>query len=75
MAKKLRTTSPARINAVPLPEIRIPDYLAKEFGADLRVVIRHPWVTGIPVPERLIPRDLRAVIGKEFEVILTPRMR
>lgn len=67
------------INTVPLPErplrveIKIPVALAQEFKEDLRIVIRHPWIIGIPVPERLLDRELVKKLGKELEIIIAPR--
>jgi hypothetical protein len=52
--------------------IDIPEAMAKEFAADLRVVVRWPWVIGIPVPERLMKAELLKSM-KNFEVIATPR--
>lgn len=52
---------------------QIPDVLRKEFAADLRVVIRHPWIVGIPVPERLIPDLLRDI--RTFDVVMAPHLR
>jgi hypothetical protein len=52
--------------------IDIPEAMAKEFAADLRVVVRWPWVIGIPVPERLLKGELLKSM-KDFEVIATPR--
>jgi len=52
---------------------RIPEELVKEFSKDLRVVIRHPWVVGIPVPERLLKIEALKEIIKDFDVIITPR--
>ncbi len=60
----------------PIPPIhsdvsfQVPPRLVKEFGDDLRVVVRNPWVVGIPVPERLIPEALKGL--KEFEVFVVP---
>ena len=52
----------------PEPELSfsvdIPPDLLKEFKADLRVVVRHPWIVGIPVPHRLITGQLREIVGK-----------
>jgi hypothetical protein len=50
---------------------RIPEELIKEFGRDLRIVIRNPWVVGIPIPERLRPELLKGL--KDFDVIITPK--
>lgn len=52
--------------------INIPEAMAKEFAADLRVVVRWPWVIGIPVPERFLKPELLKGM-KDFEVIATPR--
>ena len=72
-------TGSVKIDTVPLPEnpisleFRIPPDLIKEFGAELRVVIRHPWVIGIPVIERLLKPEVLKAIGKDFEVVITPK--
>ncbi len=50
---------------------RIPKELIEEFGDEARVVIRHPWVVGIPIPERLKPEILKGV--RDFDVIVTPK--
>jgi hypothetical protein len=57
----------------PIPPLAfsIPEELAKEFGRDLRVVIRHPWIVGIPVPERLRPEVLKGIA--DFEIIVAPK--
>jgi hypothetical protein len=57
------------------PEIsfRIPEELVKEFGKDLRVVIRHPWIIGIPVPERLLKAEVFKDLLRNFDVVLTPK--
>ncbi len=52
---------------------RIPEELVKEFGKELRVVIRHPWTIGIPVPERLLKPDVLKGLLKDFDVIMTPK--
>ncbi|MCL4537306.1 MAG: hypothetical protein M1610_06930 [Nitrospirae bacterium] len=52
---------------------RIPEELVKEFGKDLRVVIRHPWVVGIPVPERLLKLEALKGLLKDFDVVITPK--
>jgi len=70
-------TQSVKIDTVPLPEkpisleIRIPPELIKEFGKDLRVVIRHPWLVGIPVPERLLPGVLKGL--RDFDMVITPK--
>ncbi|MDK2927254.1 MAG: hypothetical protein PWR31_944 [Bacillota bacterium] len=52
---------------------RIPEDLAKEFGRELRVVVRHPWTVGISVPERLLRAEVLREVLKDFDVILTPK--
>ena len=53
--------------------IRIPEALIREFGKDLRIVVRHPWVVGIPVPDRFIrPEELGRFKGA-YDLILTPK--
>lgn len=59
--------SPARGGEV---SFAIPEVLAKEFAKDLRVVIRHPWIVGIPVPERLCPEVFKN--RDDFEILITP---
>lgn len=49
----------------------IPEAIVKEFSKELRVVVRYPWVIGIPVPERLRPEALKGL--KEFDIIITPK--
>jgi len=68
-ARKGLSTSPSVV------AFQIPPALAKEFGRDLRIVVRHPWVVGIPIPERLLSREMLGKLGaKEFDVMLTPKM-
>lgn len=43
----------------------------KEFAKDLRVVIRHPWYIGIPIPERLLPKALKEI--KDYDAVMIPR--
>ncbi len=50
---------------------QIPEALQKEFAKELRVVIRHPWIVGIPIPERLRPEVLKGL--KDFDVLVVPR--
>ena len=61
--------------AKPKPQeiaVRIPPALAKEFGRDLRVVVRHPWIVGIPVPMRLLKGTPLEAIAKERDIFITP---
>lgn len=53
---------------------RIPEELIKEFGKELRVVIRHPWIVGIPIPERLLKSEVfKGLLKEEFDVLITPK--
>ena len=64
------------IDTVPLPEkgtVKIPEKLAQEFMRDLRVVVRHPWVVGIPVPDRLVKPELLKLIGRDMEIFIVPK--
>jgi hypothetical protein len=71
-----------KIDTVPLPEkpvsIKIPVDLLQEFEKEPRIVLRHPWVIGVPVPELLISKiakdpALRKRINKDFDIMLVPR--
>jgi len=55
--------------------IEIPDEMVKEFRDELRIVVKHPWVVGIPVPERLLKPDLIRRLRGNFEVVLTPQLQ
>ena len=50
---------------------QIPEPLVKEFAKELRIVIRHPWIIGIPIPERLRPDVLKDL--RDMDVIITPK--
>jgi len=52
--------------------IRIPVDLLKEFKTDVRIVIRHPWCIGIPVPEALLKPELLEKF-REFDIMLIPK--
>lgn len=76
MAKSKRSKRRVAIGTWPTPErppkIEIPARLLREFERDVRVVIRHPWLIGIPVPERLLKREILKKF-KGFEVMLVPK--
>lgn len=67
-----------KIDTVPLPErpsdivIPIPKDLIKEFRHDVRVVIRFPWIVGIPVPEFLLEKMGLEDSLEGFEVMVIP---
>lgn len=51
----------------------IPADLLKEFKQDVRVVIRHPWVIGIPAPDFLLKDPEMMARLKHFDVMLVPK--
>lgn len=65
-----------KIDSVPLPDmpvsIEIPVDLLQEFKMDARIIIRHPWVVGIPVPDRLFEAGALKKY-KDFELMLVPK--
>jgi len=71
-----------KIDTVPLPEkpvsVEIPVKLLQEFEKEARIVIRHPWVIGTPVPEVLLKRlmkkpDVYKELMEKFEIMLIPK--
>jgi hypothetical protein len=66
------------IDTVPLPEkpisIEIPAKFLAEFKKDARIVMRHPWLIGVPVPGRMLDRGLfNAIRGTGLEVTVVPK--
>ena len=65
-----------KIDTVPLPEkdmsFTIPRDLLKDFDKDIRIVIRHPWIIGIPIPETLLNKD-KIRNYRDFDAMLIPR--
>lgn len=70
------------IGTWPTPEkpltLKIPTKILTEFRKDPRIVIRHPWTVGIPVPEMLIIKMLRnrrayADVFRKFELMFVPK--
>ncbi len=53
--------------------IQIPPVLAHEFGKDLRVVIKFPWIIGIPIPERLLQMEIFKELVNDYDVMVVPR--
>jgi hypothetical protein len=51
----------------------IPADLLKEFENEVRVVIRHPWVIGIPAPDFLFKDPEMVARLKHFDVMLVPK--
>jgi hypothetical protein len=53
--------------------IRIPVDLLKQFEEEVRIVIRHPWVIGIPVPEVLLKPELLKTLKEHMDIMLVPK--
>lgn len=53
--------------------IKIPVDLLKEFKRDVRVVIRWPWLIGIPIPEVLLKPEILQQFREEYDVMLVPK--
>jgi len=71
-----------KIGTWPTPEkpvwIDIPIGLLKEFEKEARIIVRHPYIIGIPVPMLLLekfrkdPRVFKNLTEK-FDLMLVPR--
>jgi len=53
--------------------IKIPVDLLKEFKSDIRVVVRWPWLIGIPIPEALLRPEIIKQFREEYDVMLVPK--
>ena len=53
--------------------IKIPADLLKEFKRDIRVVVRWPWLIGIPIPEVLLKPEILQQFRDEYDVMLVPK--
>lgn len=53
--------------------IKIPVDLLKEFKRDVRVVVRWPWLIGIPIPEALLKPEIIKQFSEEYDVMLVPK--
>ena len=53
--------------------IKIPVDLMREFKKDIRVVVRWPWLIGIPIPEALLRPELIKQFSEEYDVMLVPK--
>jgi len=53
--------------------IKIPADLLKEFKRDIRVVVKWPWLIGIPIPEVLLKPEILQQFREEFDVMLVPK--
>lgn len=54
-------------------EISIPVELLREFDREVRLVVRHPWCIGIPIPEKLLKPDILEKLGPGLGVMITPK--
>jgi uncharacterized protein (DUF2344 family) len=55
-------------------DFKIPVEFVREFELDPRIVIKHPWVIGIPAPELFVkPELLEKVRQAGFEMMLVPK--
>ena len=50
---------------------RIPPELFREFKNDVRIVVKYPWLIGMPVPFALRPDALKNLPG--FDVFIVPK--
>jgi len=62
----------------PSTTVEIPIKFLEEFKVDARVVVRHPWIVGIPLNEVLLrkligDRGLYKELIEEFDVMLVPK--
>jgi hypothetical protein len=53
--------------------IKIPVDLLKEFKRDVRVVVRWPWLIGIPIPEILLKPEILQQFREEYDIMLVPK--
>jgi len=53
--------------------IKIPVDLLKEFKRDVRVVVRWPWLIGIPIPEVLLKPEIIQQFREEYDIMLVPK--
>lgn len=54
-------------------QVKIPVELLKEFKMEPRLVIRHPWLIGIPIPDILRQHEIVKQFEKAgFEVMIVP---
>ena len=57
----------------PKMEIKIPLDLFIEYKLDPRIVLRHPWIIGMPIPEMLIDKAIRErFLEAGFELMIVP---
>ena len=55
-------------------EFKIPKDLLVQFEVEPRIIIRWPWIIGIPIPDWLIKNpELLGRAAEEFEPMLIPK--
>jgi hypothetical protein len=62
----------AAFGGLPDIEFAIPADLAKLYAREIRIIIRQPWVIGIPPPEALLNREVWQNISG-FDAMLVPK--
>lgn len=57
-------------------DFKIPVEFMRDFELDPRIVIKHPWVIGIPAPERFLDQEWFMRVQKAgYQVMLVPEQR
>jgi len=62
--------------AVKIPEkldFAIPKELLEQYEKEVRIVVRFPWIIGIPVPDYLLKRIEILSKVKEFDLMFVPK--
>lgn len=62
----------------PTPDLKltVPVELLREFRIDPRIVVRHPWIIGIPAPELIArPEVLKQLSAAGYDVMLVPKQQ
>ena len=77
----MKAKSP-KIGTWPTPEkpisVEIPLKFLAEFEKEARVVIRHPFVVGIPIPMKILEKiqkdpGLYKDLTKDFDIMIVPK--
>lgn len=68
MANKLHYAPPEEL------VFRIPKDLLVKFEVEPRIIVRWPWIIGIPIPDWLLQNpELMGLAAEEFEPMLLPK--
>jgi hypothetical protein len=55
-------------------DFKVPADFVRDFKLDPRIVVRHPWIIGIPAPELLVKPEILAKIKEAgLELMLVPK--